>query len=142
MESIDVRLRKNTVAKKKHPASNCIFKLVETGLVLVEPEFDHFCIFRPASLDGTEFWSAGHKFSNSGTGKVSLRTNAPMAYLSPESKNSDRWIVDISSAAASGPGPIWFHETFESVEEAVKAVEDCFFGDLIDFTRAELKGWY
>ena len=58
-----------------------------------------------------------------------LSTNAPPAILHPVGK---RWLVDISVAAAPGPGPVWCHEEFESAREAVKAIEECFFAHRVN----------
>ena len=46
--------------------------------------------------------------------------------------------MDISYAAAPGPGPIWFRERFIDVREAVDAIRDCYFGDRIDFESEAL----
>jgi hypothetical protein len=51
------------------------------------------------------------------------------------------WRVDISMAAAPGPGPVWFHEEFTKVEDAVDAIEGCFFADRIDSQNESLERW-
>ena len=51
-------------------------------------------------------------------------------------------MVDISEAAFPGPGPVYFHETFETAGEACEAVKDCCFGDRIDFNNESLNSWF
>ena len=114
----------------KYPESNCVFRLLKLGLVIIErpDRRDEFMIVRPASLAGSEFrgWEGQ---TNVGMGGTCLSTNAPPAMLQASKKG---WVVDISIGAAPGPGPIWFHEEFEKAEEAVDAIEGCFFGSRVD----------
>jgi hypothetical protein len=125
---------------RKYPESNCVFRLLKRGLVIIEHSErpDHFMIVRPASLAGSDFrgWEGRCNVGMSGT---SLSTNAPAAMLEPCKRG---WLVDISAAAAPGPGPVWFHEEFENVEDAVDAIERCFFGDCVDSHNESLERWY
>jgi hypothetical protein len=125
---------------RKYPDSNCVFRLLKHGLVIIElaERPDHFMIVRPASLDGTDFrgWEGCCNVGMSGT---SLSTNAPPAMLEPCNKG---WRVDISMAAALGPGPVWFHEEFAKVDDAVNAIEGCFFGNRVDSDNESLEWWY
>src|SRR5262245_44732964 len=124
----------------KYPASNCVLRLLKRGLVIIEhsERRNHFMVVRPASLVGSMFrgWDDCCNLGMSGT---SLSTNAPPAMLEPCKKG---WRVDISVAAAPGPGPVWFHEEFENVEDAVDAIEGCFFGDRVDSHNESLEAWY
>jgi hypothetical protein len=125
---------------REYPESNCVFDLLKYGLVVIEhPEDkDNFTIVRPASLAGSAFrgWESN---INVGTGRVSLSTNAPPALLQP-SKNG--WLVDISCAAAPGPGPVWFHEEFATARDAVEAIVGCFFGSRVNNENESLQSWY
>src|SRR5262249_10967249 len=115
--------------KRDYPESNYVFRLLKLGLVIIEhPQMpDHFMIVRPASLAGAQFRGC-EGCHNVGMGGTSVRTNAPPAMLQPCEKG---WVVDISYAAAPGPGPVWFHEEFENVRDAADAIEGCFFGDRV-----------
>lgn len=123
-----------------YPESNCVFRLLKLGLVIIEHREwrDYFMIVRPASLVGSEFrgWKGT---SNVGMGGTSLRTNAPEAMLKPWKKG---WVVDISSVAAPGPGPVWFHEEFEKARDAVDAIEACFFGNRVDNDNESLETFF
>lgn len=119
--------------------ANCIYRLLKLGLVIIESagESDRAMIVRPASLPGTEFrgWE-GANLANSiavGTYGTSLRSNAPAAWIQRCAKG---WVVDISSVAAPGPGAVWFHEEFTTAEDAVQAIEECYFGSRIDNNTA------
>jgi hypothetical protein len=68
-----------------------------------------------------------------------LLTNAPPAMLYPSEKG---WLVDISEAAAPGPGPVWFHAHFANIQDAVDAVEGCFFGNRVDSHNESLEQFY
>ncbi len=71
-----------------------------------------------------------------------VRVSAPPADLFPVDKGiGKRWVVDISLLAEPGPGPIYFHEEFEKVEDAVTAIQECFFGDRVDFSSESLGLW-
>ncbi len=124
----------------KYPDSNCVFRLLKRGLVIIEhaERSDHFMIVRPASLAGSDFrgWDGCCNVGMSGT---TLSTNAPPAMLEPCKKG---WVVDISMAAAPGPGPVWFQEEFANVQDAVEAVEGCFFGNRVDSHNESLERWY
>lgn len=72
-------------------------------------------------------------------GGTFLSTNAPPAMLHPV---GERWLVDISFAAAPGPGPVWLHEEFETAKEAVKAIEECFFAGRASGSNDSLTRWY
>src|SRR6266498_3673595 len=123
-----------------YPESNVVFTLLKLGLVIIEqPEQpDYFMIVRPASLPGSEF--RGFRGTlNVGMGGTSLRTNAPHAMLQP---CEEGWVVDISSVAAPGPGPVWFHEKFAKCKDAVEAIEQCFFGSRVDNNNDSLERFY
>jgi len=49
--------------------------------------------------------------------------------------------LNISSPAVPGPGPVYFDEKFETVEDLVTAVRECYFSDRIDFNNPSLDGW-
>ncbi len=123
-----------------YPESNCVFRLLKIGLVIIEHplQSDSFMIVRPVSLAGPEFrgWK---RAVNVGMGGTFLATNAPPAMLQPRQEG---WVVEISDAAAPGPGPIWFHETFEKAEDAVNAIEGCFFGTLVNNQNESLEQFY
>jgi hypothetical protein len=125
---------------KKVPESNCVFDLVKLGLVVIEhPEKrDNFMIVRPASLTGSLFrgWEG---ISHVGMGGTYVATNAPPAMLDP---CENGWVVDMSSAAAPGPGPVWFHEEFENAWDAVDAIEQCFFGTRVDNKNDSLERFF
>jgi hypothetical protein len=124
---------------QKYPEDNFVLRLLKRGLVIIEhaERPDHFMIVRPASPPGSDFrgWEGCCNVGMSGT---SLSTNAPPAVLQPCKKG---WLVDISMAAAPGPGPVWFHEEFTKVEDAVDAIEGCFFADRIDSQNESLERW-
>lgn len=122
-----------------YPASNDVYRLPATGLVLIEHEGEpeQFTIIRPASLAGTPFFEEGYTTTVGARG-TTLLTNAPPASLRQLKKRGAEWEVDISLAAAPGPGPVWFRERFTDIALAVDAIRDCFFGDRIDFTREAL----
>ena len=125
---------------RNNPDSKCVFRLLKRGLVIIEhaERPDHFMIVRPASLAGSDFrgWEGCCNVAMSGT---SLSTNAPPVMLEPCKKG---WLVDISMAAAPGPGPVWFHEEFANVQDAVDAVEGCFFGNRVESNNESLEQWY
>jgi hypothetical protein len=124
----------------EEPESNCVLRLVKLGLIIIEhPERrDHFMIVRPANLAGSDFrgWRG---CCTVGMGGTWLSTNAPPALLQPCQKG---WVVDISSAAAPGPGPVWFHQEFEHATDAVVAIEECFFGNRADKRDASLEEFF
>jgi hypothetical protein len=122
------------------PESNCVYRLVKLGLVIIEhPERrDNFMIVRPASLVGSGF-RGWQDTAFVGMGGTTLATNAPPVMLQPYKKG---WVVDISLAAAPGPGPVWFHEEFEKAQDAVDAIEACFFGSRVDSGNASLERFY
>jgi hypothetical protein len=97
-------------------------------------------VIRPASVDGTPFpgdWSA-----YGGAANVTVRTSAPPAELwLKRSRRSKVWIVDISVPAAPGPGPVYFHEQFPALDQAVSAIVDCFFGNRVNFQNESLASW-
>ena len=101
------------------PESNAVFRLLKRGLVVIEHSRnrDYFMIVRPACLAGFSFrgWTG---VVNVGMDRTSVPTNAPPAVIRREDGG---WLVDISSVAAPGPGPVWFHETFDKCDEAVQA---------------------
>ena len=76
-----------------------------------------------------------------GFGGVEFLANAPFATITRK-RRPIRWHVEISIPAAPGPGPIFFQDTFDSLEEAVIAINDCYFGERIDFNAPSLKQWY
>jgi hypothetical protein len=118
-------------------------RLLRLGLVVAEHERERkFMIYRPIGLGGTVFprRSAGMNYSL--RGDVFLTADAPSASLhAVETAHETRWVVDISEVAAPGPGPVWFHEEFGAVEDAVEAIRDCYFGNRIDFQSASLVKW-
>lgn len=120
-------------------ASSAVYRLIEAGLVVIEHETEpqEFTIIRPASLAGTMLWEEGYT-SIMGANFASVLTNAPPASLKQLKKKSNGWEVDISIPAAPGPGPVWFHERFPNVADAVEAIHDCYFGNRIDFTSEAL----
>jgi hypothetical protein len=117
--------------------------LLKLGLVAAEHECDrNYTIYRPIGLGGTVFPRRSAGINYGLCGNVFLTSDAPCASLhAVETPQETRWIVDISEAAAPGPGPIWFHEEFEAVEEAVEAIRDCYFGSRIDFQSESLVAW-
>jgi hypothetical protein len=119
--------------------SNCVFQLVQAGLVVIEHagEPEEFTIVRPASLNGTLFFEHGSSCSVGASG-TALLTNAPPASLRQLKAGGDEWVVDISLAAAPGPGPVWFHQQFSRVEDAVEAIRQCYFGNRVDFQSEAL----
>jgi len=125
-----------------HPLEYAL-RLLKLGLIVVENEQDKiYTFYRPMGLRGTSFprlEEGTHHLLNQ---NVFVRVDAPSASLFPiDTGEGRRWVVDMSMAAAPGPGPVWFHEEFASAEEAVAAIRDCYFGDRIDFRSASL-GWY
>src|SRR5687768_3977583 len=102
-------------------ASNYVFRLANTGLVIVEHEGkpEHFTIVRPASLAGTPFLENTYSV---GVGPATLLSNAPVASLRQLVEGGQEWEVDISIAAAPGPGPVWFRERFSHARDAVEAI--------------------
>jgi hypothetical protein len=123
------------------PESNWVFQLLKLGLVIIEhrEQRDVFMIVRPMSLAGSDFRGWERRQANVGMGGTTLSTNAPPATLMPCEKG---WVVDISSVAAPGPGPVWFHEEFEKAKDAVDAIEECFFGRRVDNSNASLELWF
>ena len=122
------------------PEPNPIFRLARLGLVIIEPagQPDHYIIVRPASVSGTQFFNAGETTCFGGGG-TTLEINAPPALLGRAKRG--KWDVDISMAAAPGPGPVWFRERFPDLARAVQAIRDCFFGNRIDFQSESLATW-
>ena len=118
-------------------------KIAEFGLVVHE-NFDknELYIARPASVQGTSF----HGFDENnvvGISNTILIVNAPTAIINITGKGKKRrYLLDISIAAAPGPGPEWFNEKFKSAEEVIKATYNCYFSDEIDFKNPSLEGWY
>jgi hypothetical protein len=121
----------------------CVFRLLHFGLVIVEdePQDGRCSVYRPVGVGGTPFhgWEEGVNVGQDGT---YIRISAPPAILSQVVKGDrKRWLVDISAAAAPGPGPVWYHEEFASVEEAITAIQECFFGGRVDFNSESLGHW-
>ena len=73
-------------------------------------------------------------------GGTSLSTNAPAPAMLQFCEQG--WVVDISAAAAPGPGPVWFHEEFAKIQDAVEAIEECYFGTRVDNCNESLEAWY
>src|SRR3954462_1500536 len=96
--------RRSVMCHMGYPASNYVFSLAKTGLVVVEHEGkpEHFTIIRPASLPGTQLLNE-NKTSLVGAGGVTLLTDAPVASLRQLTEGGEEWEVDISYAAAPGP---------------------------------------
>jgi hypothetical protein len=125
------------------PAPISAFRLIRLGLVVIEhaAEDENCCVYRPVGLAGTTFpdWEDG---VNYGQNSTTLRVSAPPAGLySIQTAAGKRWVVDISVAAAPGPGPVYFHEEFSSVEDAVTAISECYFGNRVDFNNESLGPW-
>ncbi len=121
--------------------SRIAYDLADRGLVVSHSHDDfHLYIGRPASVPGTHF---PHDSENRVIrfGNTDFLTNAPTAVIYRK-RRPIRWIADISIAAASGPGPVFFNETFDSAELAAEAILDCYFGDRIDFNNESLAQWY
>jgi hypothetical protein len=124
---------------RKHADYSCVFRLVDLGLLVVEhgEGRNEFTIVRPASVPGSAY--RGWEESTIGVAGARISTNAPPATLQPSKRG---WVVDISIPAAPGPGPVWFHSQFATAEEAVSAVESCYFGQLVDNNNPSLLSWY
>ena len=112
-------------------------KIAETGLVVHEGD-DKLYVARPATVKGTEFRNR-ESDSVSGMSDTILKMNAPTASIT---KVKGGWILDISEKAAPGPGPEWYNGKFKTLEEAVEAVIDCYFGSRINFDNDSLKRWF
>ncbi len=116
-------------------------ELARSGLVVADCFSDsELSIARPASAGGTAFRGRGGT-SMVGIGNAMLQTDAPTCTVRRRQK-SPRWVVDISEAAFPGPGPVYFHEAFETASEACEVVKGCYFGDGIDFNNASLNSWF
>jgi len=90
---------------------------------------------------GAELISKDHEYVV-GINNVSLKTDAPMAEVSKLGRGKKtRYRLNISSPAVPGPGPVYFDEKFETVEDLVTAVRECYFSDRIDFNNPSLDGW-
>jgi hypothetical protein len=125
------------------PIPSCVFRLLRHGLVVIESEQqDERCsIYRPLGVGGTRFpgWVEGVNVGQRGT---FLCVDAPPVDLSPVGRHRrKRWLVDISTPAAPGPGPVWFHEEFATAEDAVEAIRGCYFSDRVDFHSESLGPW-
>jgi hypothetical protein len=122
------------------PDSNAVFRLLPLGLVVIEHDEhpDYFMIMRPASVPGSNFrgWVG---CDNYGMSRTMLSSNAPPATLKWVNTS---WLVDISEGAAPGPGPVWFHEEFATCQDAVDAIEGCYFGDRVDNNNESLERWF
>jgi hypothetical protein len=122
------------------PDSNAVYRLLQLGLVVVEHDDrpDYFMIMRPASVPGSSF--RGREGCHiTGMGRAQLSTNAPAATLKWV---NTRWLVDISEGAAPGPGPVWFQGEFVTCQDAVDAIEGCYFGDRVDNNNESLERWF
>jgi hypothetical protein len=121
----------------KHLASTHVFDLANTGLVIVKHEGkpEHFTIVRPASLTGTQFLDDAYVL---GVGTATLLSDAPVASLRQLVEGGEEWEVDISMAAAPGPGPVWIRGRFPNLREAVEAIRECYFADRVDFSSEAL----
>jgi hypothetical protein len=120
-----------------------VFRLLRLGLVVVEDgrQDERCAVYRPVGVGGTPFpgWQEGVNIGHRG---AYVCVSAPPADLSPVGKGiGKRWLVDISAVAAPGPGPVWFHEEFARAEDAVQAIEECYFGNRVDFESGSLGPW-
>jgi hypothetical protein len=120
--------------------SNAVFRLLSFGLVVIEHDEDrnHFMIVRPDSLKGAPFRGVSDVVNVGMSGTV-VPTNAPPALLT---RTEAGWNVDISDAAAPGPGPVWFNADFSTCAEAVEAIADCFFGSRVDNQNPTLLAFF
>ena len=116
--------------------------LAQRGLIVVENYDDNsLTVARPWSVKGTEFADyAENAELVCGISNTCFVTNAPIATISPRGR-PQRWVVDMSEAAAPGPGPVYYRETFDTLEDATNALLDCYFGDRVDFNNDSLKAW-
>lgn len=110
------------------------------GSIPIHDGAEVLVVMRHASVGGVQFpgdWSGFGGASN-----VTLRVNAPPADLwFKRSRRSKVCVVDISIPAAPGPGPVFFHDEFLSLDDAVSAIVDCYFGNRIDFHNESLRVW-
>ena len=119
---------------------DAIYYFAEAGLVVWDDyNNSKLSIGRPSSVEGTKFRGMVDDIVT-GISDFTVMINAPLATLTQKSNNS--WVVDISLDSAPGPGPVWFHEDFETLKEAVQAVLDCYFSNRINFQNESLEAYY
>lgn len=124
----------------QHSLNIVAVRLAERGLIVrYDSDNESLICARHAAVDGTSFgdWVPSHL---AGIGSVDFQTDTPFATITRK-RRPVRWLVDISIAAAPGPGPVFFHETFTTPEAAGEALLDCYFGSRIDFENDSLRSW-
>lgn len=115
--------------------------LAEEGLVASYSYEDRAVYFgRASSTQGTSF-RGFREDTVSNVGDAILKLGAPTGLIRYKKKRP-HWKLDISIAAVPGPGPEYINENFETLEEAVKAAVECYFGDRINFNNPSLERWF